>query len=104
MSSRNFECDRRPGLRLITRICSTSGWLKHSSSTPSPTMPVAPQMIAFIPRPTNTHYRMSLSSYVVAIGTDGYQVVYALADLDPSITTSAIILADRTDGESLDAN
>ena len=44
-----------------------------------------------------------LSSYVVAIGTDGYQVVYSLADFDPSITNSAIILADERDGKPLDA-
>ncbi|MBV9302476.1 MAG: molybdopterin-dependent oxidoreductase [Acidobacteriaceae bacterium] len=45
-----------------------------------------------------------LSSYVTAIGSDGYEVVYALADFDPSITNSAIILADRRDGKPLDAN
>jgi len=43
-----------------------------------------------------------LSTYVVATGSDGYQVVYALADFDPSITSSAIILADRRDGKPLD--
>lgn len=45
-----------------------------------------------------------LSSYVVAIGTDGYQVVYSLADFDPTITNSAIILADKRDGRPLGAN
>lgn len=43
-----------------------------------------------------------LSSYVAAIGRDGYQVVYALADFDPSITNSRIILADRREGNPLD--
>lgn len=45
-----------------------------------------------------------LSTYVTATGSDGYQVVYALADFDPSITTSAIILADTRDGKPLDTN
>ena len=35
-------------------------------------------------------------------GSDGYTVVYALADFDPSITNSAIILADKRDGKLLD--
>lgn len=45
-----------------------------------------------------------LSSYVTAIGNDGYQAVYALADFGPSITNSAIILADTRDGKPLGAN
>src|SRR5258708_39230647 len=43
--SRSFGCDTPPGLRLMTKTCSTSGWFRHSSRTPSPTMPVAPVMI-----------------------------------------------------------
>ena len=45
-----------------------------------------------------------LSTYVTGIGSDGYIVVYALADFDPSITNSAIILADKRDGKPLDSN
>ena len=45
-----------------------------------------------------------LSTYVTGIGSDGYIVVYALADFDPSITDSAIILADKRDGKLLDPN
>jgi hypothetical protein len=45
-----------------------------------------------------------LSSYVAAIGSDGYEVVYALADFDPSTTTSKIIVADTRDGSSLNAS
>ena len=45
-----------------------------------------------------------LSTYVTVIGADGYTVVYALADFDPSITNSAIILADKRDGKPLDPN
>jgi hypothetical protein len=42
-----------------------------------------------------------LSAYVTAIGSDGYQVVYALADFDPSIRDSGIILADTREGQRL---
>lgn len=45
-----------------------------------------------------------LSSYVTALGRDGYQVVYALAKCDPTITDSAIIVADKRDGKLLDSN
>src|SRR6267378_2064191 len=48
MISRNFGCDTPPGLRLMTKTCSTSGWFRHSSRTPSPTIPVAPVMIALV--------------------------------------------------------
>src|SRR5450631_492942 len=50
MISYSFGCDMPPGFRLMTRTCSMSGWLRHSSSTPSPTIPVAPVMIAFTAR------------------------------------------------------
>lgn len=45
-----------------------------------------------------------LSSYVAALGSDGYEVVYALAELDPTVTDSGIIVADRRDGQPLAAN
>src|SRR5260370_21400070 len=48
MISRSFGWENPPGLRLMTRTCSTSGWLRHSSRTPSPTIPVAPVMIALV--------------------------------------------------------
>src|ERR1700676_4199274 len=51
MTSRSFGCDPPPGLRLMTNTCSTSGWFRHWSRTPSPTMPVAPVMIALICAP-----------------------------------------------------
>lgn len=45
-----------------------------------------------------------LSSYVAALGSDGYEVVYALAELDPTVADSGIIVADRRDGQPLAAN
>ncbi len=44
-----------------------------------------------------------LASYVMALASDGYAVVYALAEFDPSVTDSNIILADKREGQSLSA-
>lgn len=43
----------------------------------------------------------ALASYVVASATDGYRVVFSLAELDPEFTGSEIIVADRTNGDAL---
>jgi DMSO/TMAO reductase YedYZ molybdopterin-dependent catalytic subunit len=40
---------------------------------------------------------------VVAGGSDGYQVVFALAEFDPGFTDQVIMLADHRDGKVLDA-
>ena len=45
----------------------------------------------------------ALSCYVVASGSDGYQAVVALAELDPSFHTGEVIVADTMNGETLDA-
>ncbi len=45
-----------------------------------------------------------LSSYVAALASDGYEVVYALAELDPTVVDADIIVADRRDGQPLAAN
>ncbi|HZS57280.1 MAG TPA: hypothetical protein VFA65_22965 [Bryobacteraceae bacterium] len=45
-----------------------------------------------------------LSSYVLAVASDGYQVVFALADLDPTIGDTGVIVADKRDGQALTAN
>ncbi len=45
-----------------------------------------------------------LSSYVAALASDGYEVVYALAELDPTIVDSGIIVADKRDGQPLAPN
>jgi hypothetical protein len=44
-----------------------------------------------------------LSSYVTGISSDGYEVIYALADLDPTITSADTIVADKRDGNPLDS-
>jgi hypothetical protein len=45
-----------------------------------------------------------LSSYVAALANDGYEVVYALAEFDPTVVDSGIILADKREGQTLAAN
>ena len=43
----------------------------------------------------------AVASYVVAFATDGYQVVFSLAELDPAFTSNDIIVADTIDGKPL---
>jgi hypothetical protein len=46
----------------------------------------------------------SLGTYVIAQATDDYAVIYSLAELDPLLTHSRIILADTMDGKPLGSN
>lgn len=39
---------------------------------------------------------------VIAEGTDGYKVLYSLAEVDPTIHTGEVIVADSLDGRKLD--
>jgi hypothetical protein len=39
---------------------------------------------------------------VIAEGTDGYQVLYSLAEIDPAIHTGDVIVADTMNGKKLD--
>jgi|RhiMethySRZTD1v2_1073278.scaffolds.fasta_scaffold841157_2 DMSO/TMAO reductase YedYZ molybdopterin-dependent catalytic subunit len=43
----------------------------------------------------------AMATYVVASATDGYRVIFSLAELDPEFTGSEIIVADRTNGQPL---
>jgi len=43
----------------------------------------------------------ALASYVLAKAHDGYQVVYSLAEIDPSLTEGRFIVADKRDGKPL---
>jgi len=45
--------------------------------------------------------RDAMASYVVASASDGYQVVFSLAELDPAMTSNDIIVADTIDGKPL---
>src|SRR5262245_31425399 len=43
----------------------------------------------------------SLAGYVLAQAGDGYQVVFSLAEADPSFTDNEILLADTANGKPL---
>jgi DMSO/TMAO reductase YedYZ molybdopterin-dependent catalytic subunit len=45
----------------------------------------------------------NLTKYVLVEASDGYQVVFALAELDQGYTDRTIILADKADGKPLPA-
>jgi DMSO/TMAO reductase YedYZ molybdopterin-dependent catalytic subunit len=42
-----------------------------------------------------------LATYVVASATDGYQVVFSLAELDPAFIANDVIVADTVDGQPI---
>jgi hypothetical protein len=46
---------------------------------------------------------VALASYLVASGADGYEVVIALAEVDPSFHTGEVLVADTMNGQPLDA-
>ena len=46
----------------------------------------------------------SMATYVLAEATDGYRVVFSLAELDSGILDSDVIVADTMDGAPLGAN
>lgn len=43
----------------------------------------------------------ALASYVLASARDGYQVTFALAELDPAIRDSTVLVADQREGQAL---
>lgn len=43
----------------------------------------------------------SIASYVLATARDGYQAVFALAELDPMFREDRVLLADQADGKPL---
>lgn len=45
----------------------------------------------------------ALASYVLAGGRDGYQVTFSLAELDPAIGNSNVLVTDKRDGKPLAA-
>jgi DMSO/TMAO reductase YedYZ molybdopterin-dependent catalytic subunit len=45
----------------------------------------------------------ALKTYVVVRAADGYVVVFSLAEIDPAMSPTAVILADETDGAPLSA-
>lgn len=46
----------------------------------------------------------ALRLYVVAEASDGYRVLFSLAELDPAFSDTPVLVADRKDGAALDAH
>jgi hypothetical protein len=46
----------------------------------------------------------ALANYIVATGSDGYQAVLALAEVDPSFHPGEVLVADTMNGQPLDAH
>jgi hypothetical protein len=44
----------------------------------------------------------AMATYVLAEAADGYRVVFSLAELDPGIQDSNVLVADKVDGHALD--
>jgi DMSO/TMAO reductase YedYZ molybdopterin-dependent catalytic subunit len=44
-----------------------------------------------------------MASYLIATGKDGYQVVFALPEIDPMFGGARVIIADKADGAPLPA-
>ena len=43
----------------------------------------------------------ALASYLLVEAKDGYQVVFSVAEIDPSFTDNQVLLADKADGKSI---
>jgi hypothetical protein len=46
----------------------------------------------------------AMTSFVIATGSDGYSVVFSLAEVDPSFHEGQVIVADSRDGQPLGKN
>jgi hypothetical protein len=42
-----------------------------------------------------------LGFYLVAVGSDGYQAVYSLAEVNPDVHDATVIVADTQDGKPI---
>lgn len=62
------------------------------------------ELFALVGTPSGDSLRgASLASYVLVEAADGYRVVFALAEFDPSFGNRTVILADLKDGKPMDA-
>lgn len=53
--------------------------------------------------PIKSLHGRSLAAYLLATGSDGYQAVIAIGELDPTLGSATILVADSMDGKPLDA-
>ena len=64
-----------------------------------------PELLQHVGAPLGKALRgPALADIVVVQAADGYRVALALSDVDPAFHQAAIILADRRDGQALDAD
>jgi hypothetical protein len=62
-------------------------------------------LLAKIGAPLGSELRgKALANYVVATGSDGYQAVLALGEVDPSFHPGEVLIADSMNGKLLDAH
>lgn len=62
-------------------------------------------LLAKIGAPLGSELRgKALANYIVATGSDGYQSVLALGEVDPSFHPGEVLVADAMDGKPLDAH
>ncbi len=62
-------------------------------------------LLAKIGAPLGNELRgKALANYVVATGSDGYNAVLALGEIDPSFHPGEVLVADTMDGKPLDAH
>lgn len=54
--------------------------------------------------PNNQLRGKALTKYLLVTAADGYQVVLALAEIDPAFTDKIVLLANKEDGEDLPPN
>ncbi len=63
-----------------------------------------PELLQKVGVPEGEAFRGKIvRDYVVATGSDGYEAVLALAELEPSFHPGMVLVADREDGKPLDA-
>lgn len=66
--------------------------------------PLLATVLGALKAPTGEALRgAALTSYVVVRAADGYGVVLSLAEVDPAMRQTRVILADRMDGEPIPA-
>jgi DMSO/TMAO reductase YedYZ molybdopterin-dependent catalytic subunit len=74
----------------------------HSKQTNAYEGVLVSEILARAGAPQGEHLRgKALATSVVVEATDGYRVVYAIAELDPGTSSQNVLLADTMDGKPL---
>lgn len=79
--------------------------LSHHEETLRCEGPLLADVVAKAGLPSGDSVRgAALRTAIVARAADGYSVLFSLGEIDPRLGNDQIILADRCDGKSLDAD